>query len=67
MMNILTATGRFLDALAVSTDLHVKSVRVPFVNCTCYGLKGTVIPYGAIVEGCERQSVPHERSQRHKL
>ena len=50
MMNILTATGRFLDALASLYGLTRKISESTIVNCTCYGLKGTVIPYGAIVE-----------------
>ena len=49
MMNILTATGRFLDALASLYGLTRKISESTIVNCTCYGLKGTVIPYGAII------------------
>ena len=48
MMNILTATGRFLDALASLYGLTRKISESTIVNCTCYGLKGIVIPYGAI-------------------
>lgn len=49
-LNPRTSTGIWLDALAALYGLtrHVSEPTV--VVCTCTGLKGTVIPYGAIVQ-----------------
>lgn len=45
-----TARGIFLDALANLYGLQRKVSEPTVVVCTCTGLRGTVIPYGAIVE-----------------
>lgn len=45
-----TAKGIFLDALANLYGLQRKVSEPTVVVCTCTGLRGTVIPYGAIVE-----------------
>lgn len=44
------AHGIFLDALANLYGLQRKVSEPTVVVCTCTGLRGTVIPYGAIVE-----------------
>lgn len=48
-----TAQGRFLDALAALYGLKRKISEPTIVNCVCTGLKGTVIPYGAIAQDGE--------------
>lgn len=50
MVNPETATGRFLDALAALYGLDRKISEPTIVNCLLTGLKGTVIPYGAIAQ-----------------
>ena len=53
------AHGIFLDALANLYGLERKVSEPTVVVCTCTGLRGTVIPYGAIVEDAngDRKSV----------
>ena len=50
MNNIYLATGKFLDSLATLYGLSRKISEPTIVTCTCTGLRGTVIPYGAIVQ-----------------
>ena len=49
-LNPRTATGVWLDALAALYGLTRKVSEPTVVVCTCTGLQGTVIPYGAIVQ-----------------
>lgn len=50
MTNPKTARGIFLDNLAALYGLDRKLSEPTVVTCVCTGLKGTIIPYGAIVE-----------------
>lgn len=50
MNNVYLATGKFLDSLATLYGLSRKISEPTIVTCTCTGLRGTVIPYGAIVQ-----------------
>jgi uncharacterized phage protein gp47/JayE len=50
MVNPETATGKYLDALAALYGLDRKISEPTVVNCVLTGLKGTVIPYGAIAQ-----------------
>ena len=50
MVNPDLATGKFLDALAALYGLDRKISEPTVVNCVLTGLKGTVIPYGAIAQ-----------------
>lgn len=50
MSNIYLATGKFLDSQATLYGLRRKISEPTIVTCTCTGLRGTVIPYGAIVQ-----------------
>ena len=50
MANPETATGKYLDALAALYGLDRKISEPTVVNCVLTGLKGTVIPYGAIAQ-----------------
>lgn len=50
MANPETATGKYLDALAAPYGLDRKISEPTVVNCVLTGLKGTVIPYGAIAQ-----------------
>lgn len=50
MTNPKTARGIFLDNLAALYGLDRKLSEPTIVTCVCTGLKGTIIPYGAIVE-----------------
>lgn len=50
MTNPETATGKYLDALAALYGLDRKISEPTVVNCVLTGLKGTVIPYGAIAQ-----------------
>lgn len=50
MSNIYLATGKFLDSQATLYGLRRKISEPTIVSCTCTGLRGTVIPYGAIVQ-----------------
>lgn len=49
-MNPRTAHGVFLDSLVALYGLYRKVSEPTVVTCTCRGLKGTFIPYGAIVQ-----------------
>lgn len=49
-LNPRTARGMFLDALAALYGLERKVSEPTVVVCTCTGLAGTVIPFGAIVQ-----------------
>lgn len=49
-LNPRTAQGVFLDALAALYGLERKVSEPTVVVCTCTGLAGTVIPFGAIVQ-----------------
>lgn len=50
MANPETATGKYLDALAALYGLDRKISEPTVVNCVLTGLKGTLIPYGAIAQ-----------------
>ena len=50
MANPEIATGKYLDALAALYGLDRKISEPTVVNCVLTGLKGTVIPYGAIAQ-----------------
>lgn len=50
MNSVPLSTGRFLDGLATLYGLTRKISESTIVTCTCTGLRGTVIPYGAIVQ-----------------
>ena len=50
MNSVPLSTGRFLDGLATLYGLTRKISEPTIVTCTCTGLRGTVIPYGAIVQ-----------------
>lgn len=54
-----TARGLFLDALVSLYFLKRKTSEPTVVTCTCTGLKGTVIPYGVIVEDIEGNKLRH--------
>lgn len=58
-LNPRTATGIWLDALAALYGLtrHVSEPTV--VVCTCTGLRGAVIPYGAIVQDTQGHQLRH--------
>lgn len=49
-LNPRTATGVWLDAIAGLYGIERKISEPTVVVCTCTGLKGTIIPYGAIVQ-----------------
>ena len=53
------AHGIFLDALANLYGLERKVSEPTVVVCTCTGLRGTVIPYGAIVEDDNGNQLRH--------
>ena len=53
------AYGVFLDALANLYGLQRKVSEPTVVVCTCTGLRGTVIPYGAIVEDSNGNQLRH--------
>lgn len=48
--NPKTATGIFQDALAQIYFLQRQVAQPTYVTCQCKGLKGTVIPYGAVIQ-----------------
>lgn len=50
MLNPRTSEGIFLDALSALYDLDRKVSEPTVVTCECRGLKGTVIPFGAVVQ-----------------
>ena len=54
-----TATGVFLDAIARLYGVTRKTSEPTVVTCTCTGLKGTVIPYGAIVQDTQGNQLRH--------
>ena len=54
-----TASGIFLDAIARLYGLTRKTSEPTVVTCTCTGLKGTVIPYGAIVQDSNGNQLRH--------
>ena len=53
------AHGIFLDALANLYGLQRKVSEPTVVVCTCTGLRGTVIPYGSIVEDANGNKLRH--------
>ena len=60
--NPATARGVFLDALANLYGLERKVSEPTVVVCTCTGLKGTVIPYGAIVSDGSGNQLRHSQA-----
>lgn len=50
MVNPNLATGKFLDAMAALYGLERKISEPTVVTCELTGLKGTVVPYGAIAQ-----------------
>lgn len=54
-----TATGVFLDAIARLYGLTRKTSEPTVVTGICTGLKGTVIPYGAIVQDTQGNQLRH--------
>ena len=59
MTNPNTSTGKYLDALAALYGIDRKISEATVVNCTVYGLKGTLIPYGAIVQDDQGNQFRH--------
>lgn len=57
--NPALAQGAFLDALANLYGLQRKVSEPTVVVCTCTGLKGTVIPYGVLVEDDNGNQLRH--------
>lgn len=57
--NPALARGAFLDALANLYGLQRKVSEPTVVVCTCTGLKGTVIPYGVLVEDDQGNQLRH--------
>lgn len=53
------ATGVWLDQLAALYGLDRKASEPTVVTCTCTGLKGTVIPFGAIVQDSQGTKLRH--------
>ena len=53
------ATGVWLDQLAALYGLDRKTSEPTVVTCTCTGLAGTVIPYGAIVANDQGVKLRH--------
>lgn len=58
-LNPKTATGIWLDALAALYGLTRKVSEPTVVVCTCTGLQGTMIPYGAIVQDTQGNQLRH--------
>lgn len=58
-LNPRTATGIWLDALAALYGLTRKISEPTVVVCTCTGLQGTMIPYGAIVQDTQGNQLRH--------
>ena len=50
MSSLSTSRGAFLDALGSLYGVERKLSEPTIVTCICTGLKGTTIPYGAIVQ-----------------
>ena len=59
MYNMATARGLFLDGLASLYFLERKISEPTVVTCQCSGLKGTAIPYGAIVQDTQGNQLRH--------
>lgn len=59
MSNIKTSRGIFLDALGSLYGIDRKVSEPTVVTCVCTGLKGTVIPYGAIVQDTQGNQFRH--------
>ena len=59
MTNPKTSRGVFLDNLAALYGLERKLSEPTIVSCLCTGLKGTVIPYGAIVQDTRGNQFRH--------
>ncbi len=57
--NPAVATGSFLDALANLYGLKRKLSEPTVVSCICTGLKGTTIPYGAVVQDTQGNQLRH--------
>lgn len=57
--NPALATGSFLDALANLYGLTRKLSEPTVVTCVCTGLRGTTIPYGAIVQDGNGNQLRH--------
>lgn len=54
-----TSKGVFLDGVAALYGLERKLSEPTVVTCICRGLKGTVIPYGAIVQDTQGNNFRH--------
>lgn len=67
MVNPVTATGKFLDALASLYGLDRKISEPTVVNCKLTGLKGTVIPYGAIAQDSQGNQYRHSNASGAKI
>ena len=67
MVNPATATGKFLDALASLYGLDRKISEPTVVNCKLTGLKGTVIPYGAIAQDSQGNQYRHSNASGAKI
>lgn len=59
MGNPKTASGVFLDAMAGLYELDRKISEPTVVTCICRGLRGTIIPYGAIVSDSNGNKFRH--------
>lgn len=57
--NLNIAEGRYLDALVSLYFLQRKLSEPTIVQCQCTGLKGTFIPYGAIVKDTDGNQYRH--------
>lgn len=51
--NPKTSTGKFQDALGQIYFISRQVAQPTYVTCQCFGLYGTVIPYGAIVQSTD--------------
>lgn len=61
-MNLNSSEGRYLDNLVTLFLISRKLSEPTIVECICSGLKGTVIPYGAIVENTNGNALRHNVS-----
>lgn len=57
--NLNIAAGRYLDALTSLYFVQRKISEATIVQCQCTGLKGTFIPYGAIVQDTDGNQYRH--------
>lgn len=57
--NLNVAEGRYLDGLVSLYFLSRKLSEATIVQCLCTGLKGTFIPYGAIVQDTDGNQYRH--------